>query len=290
MSDAETIIAAAAKATLSPRDYNNILEKMEQKHIREWIEELITRGHGSPLEHSLYVFEIVCSRVCSHQLVRHRHASYSQLSQRYSDKYLRGLVEGLARALNVEPPKTHNEVVGLIKMAIEKLSYDELVYHLCEGFILPPRVLESRDRDFLTSLLNSVAQYYKALEEGAPYEDARYVLPQAVKTRLVVSMNARELVEVFLPLRMCSRAQWEIRLIAWSMWKQLVEAHPAIFKYTGPRCILVENRVRTRPCTLEELAKGTCSFTIERCPEKLPRNNIRECLYNAGKGFLVYNE
>jgi thymidylate synthase (FAD) len=93
------------KATLTPRDFNSIVGKMSRGDLDEWILELIVRGHGSPLEHSLYIYEVTCSRVCSHQLVRHRHASYTQLSQRYSDKYLRGLVEYASRASRKREPK-----------------------------------------------------------------------------------------------------------------------------------------------------------------------------------------
>jgi thymidylate synthase (FAD) len=280
--EAENIVASSAKATLTPRDFNSIIGKMSRGDLDEWILELIVRGHGSPLEHSLYIYEVTCSRVCSHQLVRHRHASYTQLSQRYSDKYLRGLVEYASRLLGRENPKTFNEVASLLLEAVEKISdFSELLELASEAYIIPPRVVENRDIEFLRELLRSTVIYYRALGNGAPYEDARYILPQAVKTRVIVSMNARELVEVFLPLRMCSRAQWEIRAIAWQLWRQLVEVHPAIFKYTGPRCVLMENRTRRSPCTLRKFLEDKCDFTIERCPEKTPRDKIRECLKSS---------
>lgn len=62
------------------------------------------------------------------------------------------------------------------------------------------------------------------------------MLPQAVKTRLLISMNARELLEVFIPLRTCARAQWEIRMVAWQMLSEVSRAEPLLFKYTGPLC------------------------------------------------------
>ena len=286
MNDADKIIASAAKATLSPKEFNSIADKMSPSEVESWLRELVSRGHGSPLEHSIYVFEVICSRVCSHQLVRHRHASYSQLSQRYSDKYLKSLIIKVAELVGVDPAALNEKrvVPQLIRELLKAHnSFETLLSIACEAFIIPPKVLEERDARFLARLLEGVASYYEALDSGLSFEDARYLLPQAVKTRVVVSMNARELVEVFLPLRMCSRAQWEIRYVAWSLWKQLIEVHPAIFKYTGPRCVFFENRVRTKPCALEDFLSKACTFTIEKCPEGVPRTEIPRCIGNSSE-------
>lgn len=99
LDNAPLIIASAGKSTLSPKNIDLILNSMDNEKKNKWIVELVRRGHGSPLEHSIYVFEIICSRVTSHQIVRHRIASYTQLSQRYSDKYLRSLVKKTAEYL-----------------------------------------------------------------------------------------------------------------------------------------------------------------------------------------------
>lgn len=281
-SGAERIVASAAKATLSPRDFTEISSGMEDEDVEKWIRELVTRGHGSPLEHCLYVYEIVCSRVTSHQLVRHRHASYSQLSQRYSDKYLRGLVERASKLLGLERPSDYGQVAQVLRKLAERgLNFTELLDALSEAFIIPPAVVVARNFKFLVHLIESVASYYEALSSGVPYEDARYLLPQAVKTRLIVSMNAREILEVFLPLRMCSRAQWEIRHIAWELWRQLVRTHPSIFRYAGPRCVLIENRIKSAPCNLDDYLSGKCDFTMERCPEGQPRARIHKCLSDS---------
>lgn len=280
--NSENIIASAAKATLSPREFSEISENMDKENTEKWISELITRGHGSPLEHSIYLFEVICSRICSHQLVRHRHASYSQLSQRYSDRFLRGLIKKICMLLGLNYVESFNYYVDVLEKTLNtQLSYEELYDVVGEAFIIPPVVVLEKNTGFLRELLKSTLSYYKALRENIPYEDARYLLPQAVKTRLIISMNARELLEVFLPLRMCTRAQWEIRLIAWNMWKLLVEIHPSIFTYTGPRCILYDNRSRVNPCRLEQYLSKTCEFTIDRCPEKIPRESIRDCIEKA---------
>ncbi|MEZ0394036.1 MAG: FAD-dependent thymidylate synthase [Desulfurococcaceae archaeon] len=272
----ERLVAAAAKSTISARSFAEIFDRLEDGKVREWLRELVRRGHGSPLEHSSYTFEVVCSRACSHQLVRHRIASYSQLSQRYTDKYLRTLAERACKAVNVEcrGPKEFSE--ALIK-ASGTLGRDELSGLVCEAFVVPPSLLASDE--FLRSLVRGAASYYEAISKGANYEDARYLLPQAIKTRLVVSMNARELLEAFLPLRMCAKAQWEIRHVAWGLWRELVKVHPGIFSYAGPRCILYDVMTRDADaCTLEEYVRGLCKPSIERCPELVPRDSIPRCL------------
>lgn len=282
LGNTEKIITTAAKATLSPKDFTNIMENMRNEDIENWIQELIGRGHGSPLEHSIYVFEVTCSRVCSHQLVRHRHASYSQLSQRYSDKYLRGLINKACSILSCEYKESFEHYINVLTKLIESIDdFNTLLDITSETFIIPPTIINRKNNGFLKALLNSTIKYYEALLNNTPYEDARYILPQAIKTRIIVSMNARELIEVFLPLRMCSRAQWEIRLVAWNLWRQLIQIHPFLFQYTGPRCVFQENRTRHKPCKLIEYIEGKCCFTITRCPEKIPQEQIHECLLKA---------
>jgi len=285
------IIAVASKATLTSKGYEGIEEKMDNEEISKWLIELIKRNHGSPLEHSLYTFEIVCSRVCSHQLVRHRHASFTQLSQRYSDNYLRMLVKRVGEQMgipNFNPkPRSRSDYdyyVSLLSEYLEhKPKYAMFLDAVSEAYIIPPSVIKTKDDTFLEMLFRSTITYYKALSVGYKPEDARFLLPQAVKTRIIVSMNARELVEVFLPLRMCSRAQWEIRYVAWNIWKTLNNIQPELFSYVGPRCISIENRVSNNPCKLEEYLNGKCSFTIPRCPELVENRNIMSCLRVASK-------
>lgn len=293
---APAIIASTAKLTLSSKPLNDILEAMESDKRSKWLMELIRRGHGSPLEHGIYSFEITCSRVTSHQIVRHRIASYTQLSQRRGDKLLREIVKQASKYLGMEytnKPVGRREYlyyVDVLRKLVEaRPPWNELLEITCRGFIVPPKPFKDRNRDFLEKLLSSLINYYKALAEGYHPEDARYLLPQAVKTRLYITMNARELVESFLPLRMCIHAQWEIRYIAWSLWKQLLKIHPEIFMYTGPRCVLYENRVRNRPCPLEDFIRGEEGFTIERCPELVANENIPKCLRKASADPWVGN-
>jgi len=94
----------------------------------------------------------------------------------------------------------------------------------------------------------------------------------------VVTMNARELVQVFLPLRMCTKAQWEIRFIAWEMWRELVKVHPQLFKWAGPSCVYRENTSRMEPVELQRFLEGEEKFTIPRCPELVENKAIPTCL------------
>jgi len=81
--------------------------------------------------------------------------------------------------------------------------------------------------------------------------------------------------------KMCSRARWEIRIIAWNMWGKPTSLHPRILEYTGPRRVLSENRARREVCSLEDYMSGNCEFTIEKYSEKVLREKIRSCLLNG---------
>src|SRR5665648_1265966 len=167
---------------------------------------LVMSGHLSALEHASFTFGIDgISRACSHQLVRHRLASYSQQSQRY--------------------------------------------VHFSEdsGFIIPPKIAEDAEAlgVFEEAMGQALAAYDKLVELGTArglaketvQEDARFVLPNAAETRLVVTMNAREL-RHFFQVRCCRRAQWEINELAWAMRHLVTAVAPTLFEKTGPGCVI----------------------------------------------------
>ena len=151
------------------------------------------------LRHSFFTFLVDgISRACSHQLVRHRPASYSQQSQRYV-------------AMRDFPYVIPESLKGVkVKLEDKELTFKEL--------------------------METIGKFYqKAVEEGVPKEDARFVLPNACTTRIVFTMNGEELVH-FLRLRTCSRAQWEIREMAVKILKKLREKCPNLFNKVGPNC------------------------------------------------------
>lgn len=163
-------------------------EDPENDKALKLLQGIVKAGHGSVLEHCCFTFSIEgISRACSHQLVRHRIASYSQQSQRYvkGDKF---------------------------------------------GYVIPPEIEKSGGlkKAFEDHMKNTMVLYNALVLSGIKKEDARYLLPNATTTNIVVTMNARELLH-FIELRTSPRAQWEIRELAGEMLKQLKEVAPVIF-------------------------------------------------------------
>jgi thymidylate synthase (FAD) len=169
----------------------------------EFVQSILASGHESPIEHVSYTFAVEgVSRALTHQLVRHRLASYSQQSQRYVDG--------------------------------SDFSY-----------ILPPaiaRIPEARER--FEAFMAEVGRAYRDLKglleskgRTGPKanEDARFVLPQAAESKIVLTMNCRSLLHFF-ELRCCDRAQWEIRKMAYRMLALCREELPVIFRSAGPKC------------------------------------------------------
>lgn len=168
-------------------------------------------GHESIIEHASATFEISgISRACSHQLVRHRLASYSQESQRYVDMSDPSLVVPDAIADNPEAVAVWSRFMEQVRG-----TYRDL----------------------------------RAL--GVRKEDARFALPNAAATRIVVTMNFREL-RHFFSLRITPEAQWEIRQMALEMLKQVLPYAPTIFGDT-----LAEIRA-LHPELIEEPSGGAC--------------------------------
>lgn len=268
--DGERLVAASSKRSLSSRDVSEIFEKMSEEEVEVWIRETLRRGHLSPWEHSAYTFEVTCSRVCSHQLVRHRIASYTQLSQRYNE-----------RLLEPREPKHWLEIS-------ERLSSrdKEALREVGRAFYLgDPDWPEDLRIRMASEYARSVAKYWELRERGLSREDARYVLPQAVATKVIVTMNAREALH-FLGLRMCTHAQVEIRIVAWKLRNELLKIHPRLFKYAGPYCLLDNNLVSKEPASLEDLVEGRASVSIERCRELVPKEGIRNCVLSSLKLYL----
>ena len=294
--DGERLVAASSKVSLSRKRVDDIFS-MGEGEVEKWILETFRRQHFSPWEHSVYTFVVDgLSRVASHQLVRHRIASYTQLSHRYSEGYLREAALEACRSVGAECPSKPREDPEGRRHAY--LRYAEALEELSEAggpralkaawkaYVLPPSAVKAGDDALASQLLGSTARYYRLLAGGVRKEDARYLLPHALRTRIVVTMNAREIVQSFLPLRMCTRAQWEIRYVAWRLWEELVKVHPRLFRWAGPSCVFRENTSRQEPSPLERYLEGGETFTIPRCPELVERKAIPGCLRAAARfGF-----
>ena len=195
----EETVANAARLCYS----DNYAVDVKVKNVDKFIEKLVALGHYSPFEHASFTFAIDgISRACSHQLVRHRVASYSQRSQRYVSE---------------------NQFEYVIPKTIEALKGGS------DGF--------NGLYDKYQRAMNYIQGFYEWLVlNGIPKEDARYVLPNATCTSIMVTMNARSLMNFF-KLRCCNRAQWEIRELADEMLRQCKEVAPLLFKNAGASCV-----------------------------------------------------
>ncbi len=286
----ERLVASASKVTLSRKPFQKIIE-MSDEEVEKWIMETWRRQHFSPWEHSSYTWVVEgCSRICSHQLVRHRIASYTQQSMRYTEGALREIALRASKMVGMDcpespkraPPRgTYSCYSDALKKAVDLLDGDSLVDLARLAYVIPPTLRDNSASIVSRQYIEATAAYYELLANGVPREDARFVIPNAVRTRLTVTMNARELVQSFLPLRMCTKAQWEIRWIAWQLWKELVKIHPRLFKWAGPRCVYLENVVRDMPASLDELLEDSSELVIPRCPELVPREGIKNCIRHA---------
>jgi len=197
----ERTVALAARLCYSPADIDELQQRFTTADIGKFLEKIMSLGHQSVLEHASFTFGIDgISRVTTHQLVRHRIASFSQQSQRY--------VSHTERFAAVVPPTVAER----------------------------PELL-ARFEEQLAALHRT---YADMIEAGIPAEDARYLLPNATETKIIVTMNARELLHFF-ELRCCERAQWEIRVMAVEMLKLARNVAPIIFRNAGPGCL-------TGPC------------------------------------------
>lgn len=170
----------------------------------------VESGHTSVLEHAVFTFQ----------------------------------VEGISRACLAQLTRHRLASFDVQSQRYVKLDDPELV--------IPPSILQDREltQEVEECMMYSMETYRKILTAGIPAEDARYVTPQAVPTKLIMTMNARELIHFF-SLRTCNRAQWEIREMADRMLKICRKVSPQIFGNVGPGCI------------------------TGRCPEKRPCGHAR---------------
>ncbi len=215
----EAVVAAAAKLCYSPATIETIQEGLTPEKTAAFVEMLAEIGHESPIEHVSFTFGVEgISRACSHQLVRHRIASYSQKSQRYvnedSFEY-------------IIPP----EVEAIPEARAEFIRQMEAID---AGYKSLAELLTKKHTEaFLAEGLDEKTALSKAKKKAI--EDARFLLPNACETKIVVTMNARSLMNFFRH-RCCNRAQWEIKDVADKMLALVLEVAPNLFKNAGPSC------------------------------------------------------
>lgn len=216
----EKVISAAAKLCYSAAGVEDILERLDREHTDRFLKMLTDFGHESPIEHASFTFAIEgVSRSLLAQITRHRIASFSVKSQRY-------VREG--QFTFILPPEIE-AIPEAKRRFLESMEEDQRAY------------------DELTEILMK-KHYEMFLAEGMPekkaktsaekkaIEDARFVLPNACETKMVMTMNARSLMNFF-RLRCCNRAQWEIRELAEKMLKLVKAEAPTLFRLAGPGCL-----------------------------------------------------
>ena len=216
----EKIVAAAAKLCYSDSGVDNILDGLTDEKTDKFLNMLRNLGHESPIEHVSFTFGIEgVSRSLLAQITRHRLASYSVKSQRYVKE---GMFEYIIPPEIEAIPEAKK--VFLETMEQEQAAYDKLTEILFQKHF---KALREQGMD---------EKQAKTKAEKAAIEDARFVLPNACETKMVVTMNARSLMNFFRH-RCCSRAQWEIRALANEMLKLVQEVAPTLFKKAGPSCV-----------------------------------------------------
>lgn len=199
----EELAALSARLCYSGMRLDTLDERIQLQEQDAFIHDVVASGHLSVLEHASFSFAVEgVSRVLLAQLTRHRIASFSVQSQRYVSK---------AKGFDyVIPP------------SIRALGEDAVMEY--------------------NRQMETMHEWYRTWQErlGAGGEsanqDARFVLPGACETRLILTMNARELLHFF-SLRCCARAQWEIRALADRMLALACQTAPALFETAGPPCV-----------------------------------------------------
>ena len=199
----QDLVALGARLCYAGGTLDSLVEKISSNDQEAFVQKVMGMGHDSVLEHASFTFLVEgVSRVLLAQLTRHRIASFSVQSQRY------------------------------------------VSYQSGFGYIIPPAI-RALGEDAVAEYESQMAQiqgWYEGWQQKLgnagekSNEDARFVLPGACETRELFTMNAREL-RHFFALRMCNRAQWEIRAMAQQMFEQVYPVAPALFADAGPGCI-----------------------------------------------------
>ena len=236
----EKVVAAAAKLCYSNAHIDDLLDDLTPEKSRAFVEKLASMGHESPTEHVSFTFAIEgVSRSLLAQITRHRIASYSVQSQRYVN---------LHEFDYVLPPEIEADSEAADAFAQAMQSEAEHYRNLTA-------VLTQRHKErFLSEGCDEKTAARKA--EKQALEDARFVLPNACTTKMIMTMNARSL-NNFFRHRCCQRAQWEIRALADEMLRQVSDVAPSLFSKSGPSCV-------SGPCPEGAMSCGRVAEMRER--------------------------
>lgn len=174
---------------------NKITEESAAKFVRT----LIERGHEAMIEHNSISVKFICDRGVSHELVRHRLASFGQESTRYCN-YLK---DKFGKEITVIIPCFFKEIPGLTSVSMLYTTWED-------------------------ACINSEKSYFDLLEMGATPQEARSVLPNSLKTEIVMTMNIREW-RHFFKLRCDQAAHPQMRELTIPLLKEMSELIPVVF-------------------------------------------------------------
>lgn len=207
---------------------DEIDERVDRAKVAEFLERWLAVGHTTPLEHVVFHFAVSgISRSLSHQLVRHRvGVSFDQQSQRY------------------------------VTYGGGRFSY-----------VTPESVVRAGEQELFDELMRRIGEAYERLvQAGVPAEDARFVLPNAAATNLVLTANLAALRHMA-GLRLCTRAQWEFRRFMAKIRAEVVKVEPLFGRLLMPKCFPMQ--------------KGACDESVEaynECPLSKVRPHVSSVL------------
>jgi thymidylate synthase (FAD) len=231
----EKVVACGAKLCYSSAGVDELYSNLTPEKTTDFIEMLADLGHESPMEHTSFTFGIEgVSRALLAQLTRHRIASYSVKSQRYVEE---------GQFSYIIPPEIEKNAEAK-ELFIKTMEENQAAYD---------RLTDLLKRQHLIVFIDAGMDEKKAKRaaEKAAIEDARFVLPNACETKIVMSINARSLINFF-HKRCCQRAQWEIRELSEQMLALVKEQAPVLFKKAGPPCV-------SGPCPEGKMSCGKMS-------------------------------
>lgn len=195
---------------------NVFTEEPEKQEAQHWnlVKKVLDSGHQSIAEHVYFTFAIEgISRACSHQLVRHRHCTFSQQSQRY-----------------VEIKEDYNALIDLRDKELKTTEEEKYLMEICKRYFVD--VTANNYKQYLDALITYL--YEVQINKNKP-EDARQLLPNATKTNITMSLNFRELIHIC-NLRLCTRAQTEIRQLFMKIVKCVKEQDERLASCLVPQC------------------------------------------------------
>ncbi len=247
--DPEKIVAASAKLCYASADISTVMDGLTDEKVDSFLNMLMNIGHASPVEHITFTFGIEgVSRALLAQITRHRIASFSVQSQRYVEEKQFEFVTPPEIANNSEAIKIFNDQMNSAITTYNKLA----------------DILKDKHyNEFIKAGVDEKIAKQKAQKKAI--EDARFVLPNACNTKMIITMNARSLIHFF-ELRCCARAQWEIKSVADEMLRLCSEVAPTIFKNAGPSCVKGKCPEGRMTCGQAEEMK-TFYKELKKCPQ-----------------------